>query len=49
MERTAAIADLAECLASHIEAAQSEDGLEDEDINLAIRWVMIERGIQDDG
>ncbi|MBT9148166.1 MAG: hypothetical protein DDT32_01936 [Syntrophomonadaceae bacterium] len=48
MDITAAIAELSESLAYHIEAAQKEHGLDDEDINLAIRWAIIERGIQND-
>ncbi|MBT9162545.1 MAG: hypothetical protein DDT27_01103 [Dehalococcoidia bacterium] len=48
MDRTAAIAELAENIAYHIEIAQKEHGLDDEDITLAIRWAMIERGVQDD-
>ncbi|MBT9133131.1 MAG: hypothetical protein DDT33_01662 [Firmicutes bacterium] len=48
MDITAAIAELAETIAYYIEFAQKEYGLDDEDVNLAIRWAMIERGIQND-
>ncbi|MBT9161463.1 MAG: hypothetical protein DDT26_02769 [Dehalococcoidia bacterium] len=48
MDVTAVIAKLSENLAFHIEVAQKEYDLDDEDINLAIRWAMIERGIQND-
>ncbi|MBT9133228.1 MAG: hypothetical protein DDT33_01764 [Firmicutes bacterium] len=44
MERTAVIANLAENIAYYIEAAQKERGLDEEDINLAIRWAKKELG-----
>ncbi|MBT9161344.1 MAG: hypothetical protein DDT26_02649 [Dehalococcoidia bacterium] len=48
MDITAVISELAESLAFLIKAAQKEYDLDDEDINLAIRWAMIERGVQND-
>ncbi|MBT9132970.1 MAG: hypothetical protein DDT33_01501 [Firmicutes bacterium] len=46
MDITAAIAELSESLAFLIEAAQKKHDMDDEDINLALRWALIERGIQ---
>ncbi|MBT9161147.1 MAG: hypothetical protein DDT26_02448 [Dehalococcoidia bacterium] len=48
MDKTAAIAELKYCLVLHIDYRRDIHQLEDEDINLAIRWAKKELGIKDE-